>query len=456
VFRGGDDSEPIARAQTDPRLDSLVDTSPALAPTATPPGGPVIRISPDVSLEIRDLAELAPAAVDYLATRHPQWGAAMLIAGDRTAFEENGRQQFPLASLTKVLLLAAFLDTVAAEERDLTFFEDVTLRDMITVSDNFAADEVWGWIGRSTGLTTFLREQQVVGVTPGTDGLSWGDTTASALGLGQFLARLAWGDILSDGHRAYALELLTSVDESQRWGAPLAFPADAPVAVKDGWYPALTGWRVGSGAIDLAGEAVLVVLTRNQPDMESAIETIEGVAEAIAASRADGASAAGPRVNVHLPETLQALFQPSAEGLPALPGDCVPSASVRRAGSWSCVVEGNLFERCFTSIEAPQLAICDATPSSAGTFAVELEAGLVEAVSRPPQVSPWLLLLEDGTQCTFVLTPALNEDGDRVTYQCEDGTVLVGPLQRSLAFFALRGDAELTWLQTVRVAAAWF
>ena len=134
----------------------------------------------------------------------------------------------------------------------------------------------------------------------------------------------------------------------------------------------------------------------------------------------------------------------------------MPSASVRRSGAWSCVVDGQLFERCFTAQSPGFRAVCEASPFRPGAFSVELPETLVSSVIRPERGNPWLLVLEDGTTCATVRGAPVNEDGDRVTYECDDGTFLLGPVQRTHVFYALQAEASGLWLQTVSIESAWF
>jgi hypothetical protein len=108
------------------------------------------------------------------------------------------------------------------------------------------------------------------------------------------LSRLAFGDLVSEEHRALALNLLTHVSEDQRWGVGTGTPTPegAVVGVKDGWYPVERGWRAGSVGVVVpsdetaSGEVAysIAVLTAQNETLEGAIDTIQGIASLVDAA----------------------------------------------------------------------------------------------------------------------------------------------------------------------------
>jgi len=432
----------------------------ALPAPETPAPSPDLRVSDSMTLRIASLDEFASDASLYLDSREPQWGVALALPAQGVVYESNGRQPFALASVTKVLILAMVLEQADAAGRELDAFDHELLAWMITESSNEAAIILWEQAGGTEALATFIREHQLGGIFPPVDGLSWGDTSATALGLSQMLVKLQSGQLLSPESTSYALELMTTVLEDQRWGLPLAFADSQAVALKNGWYPAITGWRVNSLAIDLSNgsPAIFVMLTRNQSSMEYAVETIEGVAREVGAALRGESGTQGARIITHAGSTTQVSFAPRAEGLPEVDGECIGSSiEVRRFGAWICTTtDGETFDPCFSNEADAGVVVCGASPGSDGGFALRYSVELPFADQRPRNSMPWVVTLEDGTNCTALRTEPLNEDGDRVSYECGDGSLLIGPLQRSEVFYALRADQFLQNMTTVRIERAWF
>lgn len=233
----------------------------------------------------RPLAAFSRDAAAYLDSREGAWGVAVALPFQASLYTVNSGEYFPLASVAKLVILVALLDQADGEGRTLTEAEELLARDMITVSDNDAAAALWDAAGGSAGIQAFLDRNALDGVRPAPGGLSWGDTEATASGLAAMLVALWRGDLLGSGSRAFAIDLMTSVTDEQRWGASAAFRAEqGPIALKNGWYPAEDGWRVSSVAFP-ARQTVepmfVIVLSAAQPTFEYALETIEHVADAI-------------------------------------------------------------------------------------------------------------------------------------------------------------------------------
>jgi hypothetical protein len=61
--------------------------------------------------------------------------------------------------------------------------------------------------------------------------------------------------------------------------------------------------------------------------------------------------------------------------------------------------------------------------------------------------------LSDGGVCTHAREPVADDDGDRITYTCADGRVLVGPMQRGDTWFALVSTPDLDTFSNATVAS---
>jgi beta-lactamase class A len=259
----------------------------AAAPDAvaqqTAPPAPLPSANRPGLFQERSIDELDPRFGALLQQREGDVGVAVVVPERGTTYVWKPGARFPLDSGVKVLILAVVLDQADKAQRELSDAERLLLEDMITWSDNDAATELWEQSGGYRGINRFLRSAGLREIMPDR-GLYWGDTSGSAEVMAQLLGRIAWGDLLSDSSRAYAVDLLTRVDEEQRWGIPSGVPQaahDPLVGVKNGWWPAEDGWEVNSSGFVLARLAgpsySIAVLTAKQPTFEYAVETIEAL-----------------------------------------------------------------------------------------------------------------------------------------------------------------------------------
>jgi hypothetical protein len=186
-----------------------------------------------------------------------------------------------LASVAKVYILLAFLDSVSADDRPLEPDEVALMEGMIAESDNDAADELWRRAGGRDGLQTFLSEKAMPPVQVPRDD-SWGDIQASANDVAVLLLSLYNGDLLDGGHTRIALRYMSNVIASQSWGLGIArqqgSSGTTSVYFKNGWYPADEGWIVNTaGIVDgRFGTQIIVFLTDSQPSLEEGQRFLRG------------------------------------------------------------------------------------------------------------------------------------------------------------------------------------
>ncbi|WP_150241059.1 serine hydrolase [Nocardiopsis quinghaiensis] len=199
---------------------------------------------------------------------------------------------FDAASVGKVVVLGALLRTAVDEGRELTAEEERLATDMITVSDNDAAGELYGRLGSErvqrfldlAGMDqTKLHPENYVGLMR----ITAGDQLV-LLGLLR-----TDNDVLGADERSYARGLMGDVVEDQRWGVSGGAPEGAEVYLKNGWLPhkGTDTWRVNSvGGFrgTPAGDYDLVVLTDDGPGMRYGVETIESVAVGVHSALAGG------------------------------------------------------------------------------------------------------------------------------------------------------------------------
>jgi len=130
---------------------------------------------------------------------------------------------------------------------------------------------------------------------------NWGSSRASAKAVALLFAKLAFGDILNAEMRQIAIDNLSDVVPEQRWGVTAGTPEDVPpgttIGIKDGWYPAGSGWWVNSAGMfippDMQAAYTIAVLTQGQPSEAYGIATIEGAAEPIHKALPGSSSARG-------------------------------------------------------------------------------------------------------------------------------------------------------------------
>ncbi len=426
-------------------------------------GAPGMSVGDGRVYPVLALSALAPEAEHFLTGRDPHWAMAVVLPGRAVAYSVNGHEPFALASLTKVLIMLATLDRAEREEREPTEDESWLMSAMISFSDNESAAVLWDMLGGGEPIVGFLERAGVLGIYPAPTGLGWGDTTATAEGLALLLTKVVTGTILTDASRAIVTGLMAEVAEEQRWGVSTGFPAvETPVSIKDGWYPALTGWRVTSAGFssDEAIESmVVVVLTRNQASFEYAVETIQGAASLVGrAVYGESVQPIDPGEVLESPPTEVLRFAPGTEGLPVVAGACDrPSEIAYRLGAWRCTIDEVTFDPCFVTEPGPgSTVVCNARPDESGeAFLLETGAPLGPREDEDLRY-PWIVLLDDGTACERAIGIEPDEDGDSVSYLCVDGTSLIGPLHRTGAWAALRYDPG-TWLTwTSRLTFAWY
>ncbi len=248
---------------------------------------------PESSLVFRVQPGVAHADIDALDS---DLGAYLTGLGDRagvevydatrgTVYAYNATHEYTTASSVKVPIMLAFLAQVEAEEREPTAPEKALLTEMIEKSMDYAATALWEQVGGAKGLTAFMKQIGVEGLSPYEGGWSWSTISPDAMvGL---LTKLHEGTILNRDHRELALYLMEHVIDSQRIGVADTAPAGATVAMKIGrwWYDESRGGTVmsSSGIVSLGSEAyVISVYTDHNVSMPQGEATVRHVCGTIA------------------------------------------------------------------------------------------------------------------------------------------------------------------------------
>jgi hypothetical protein len=190
---------------------------------------------------------------------------------------------FITASIVKVQILGTLLYEAEEHHRWLTSWEYQEAVPMIEDSDNDAATELWDHVGQAPGVSAFDRLVPMPNTDVGPGGY-WGLTDTTAPDQVALLARVAFPNgLLASRYRDLALDLMSHVTASQRWGVSAGPPAGVSVALKNGWLPRSDGWHVNSiGIVNGSGMDYLVaVLTSGDTSMSDAVSRIQDVARLI-------------------------------------------------------------------------------------------------------------------------------------------------------------------------------
>ena len=267
---------PAASAASTTPAVSAVGRRPASAParSATPGGH-------------RD--PLGPAAASYVATRAGVVLAAVFdLRTGQTWTLGRGRPQAE-ASVVKLDVL----ETLLAERGSsgLPAADQELAGEMIEDSDNDAATSLWYQAGGASGIRSFNATAGLADTAPsscvncpGFPWPGWGlSTTTPSDQLALLRALVQPNSLLTGAERSYALSLMQNVTPDQGWGVSGGVPAQATVALKNGWLPldsAGRDWQINSvGWISGRGrDYLMAVLSTGNPSEQYGIDTISQLA----------------------------------------------------------------------------------------------------------------------------------------------------------------------------------
>ena len=212
----------------------------------------------------------------------PDVGLAVTDTRTGTSCELHPGWHFDSASIAKVLILAALLHKVAASHGVLSASQAGLAREMITESDNAAANTLWNEVGRAS-LQRFLGLAGMTHTTLG-PGILWGLTQATAPDELRLLTVLTSANpVLGPASREYELRLMAQVIPAQRWGVPAGAGPGVTVHVKNGWLPNPRLWVVNSIGAFTSDDGVykIVVLSQDNQDMTDGVALVQGVAAVV-------------------------------------------------------------------------------------------------------------------------------------------------------------------------------
>ncbi len=232
------------------------------------------------------------AAASYVSARAGTVLAAVYDVGTGQTWRLGRSQPQDEASVVKLDVLEALLaERGSSTPAGLPAGDQVLARQMIEDSDNDAATTLWYAVGGAAGIRSFNSSAGLARTSPsscvdcpGFPWPGWGLTTTTPADQIALLRTVVEpSTLLTAAERGYALSLMENVTPSQRWGVSGGVPAEATVALKNGWLPlnaADTDWQINSvGWISGRGrDYLMAVLTTGNPTEQYGIDTIDGLA----------------------------------------------------------------------------------------------------------------------------------------------------------------------------------
>ena len=229
----------------------------------------------------------APAA-SYVAARSGVVLAAVYDLSSRQSWTMgNASQAQAEASVVKLDILETLL---AQQPGGIPAADQALTQQMMEDSSNDAATALWNAVGGPSGIRAFNAAAGLTRTTPsacvqcpGFPWPGWGLSTTTPLDQIALLRELVEPNgVISAGDRDSAVQMMESVTPSQRWGVSGGVPAQATVALKNGWLPldqAGTDWQINSvGWVSGLGRDYLIaVLSTGNPSEAYGIDTINGL-----------------------------------------------------------------------------------------------------------------------------------------------------------------------------------
>jgi hypothetical protein len=234
---------------------------------------------------------LGSAAASYVSTRDGVVLAAVYDLRTGQTWQFGRGQPQDEASVVKLDVLETLLAERGRSGTELSASDRTLAEQMIEDSDNDAATSLWDEVGRASGIRSFNTSAGLADTVPsacvncpGFPWPGWGLTTTIPGDQLTLLRTLVEpNSLLTNPERSYALSLMENVTPDQRWGVSGGVPAQATVALKNGWLPlnsANSNWQINSvGWISGSGRDYLIaVLTTGNPTEQYGIDTIDQLA----------------------------------------------------------------------------------------------------------------------------------------------------------------------------------
>jgi beta-lactamase class A len=227
------------------------------------------------------------AASSYVAERSGTVTAAVYDVATGQSWTFGSSRPQAEASVVKLNILEALYARNGAGSGGLSATDTSLAQQMMEDSDNDAATTLWYDAGGPSRIASFNSSAGLTDTDPSScvqcphfPWPGWGLTTTTPTDQLALLRELIKpSTLLTSAQRDSALDLMENVAPSQRWGVSGGVPAQATVALKDGWLPlnsTNTNWQVNSvGWISGQGrDYLLAVLTTGNPTEQYGIDTI--------------------------------------------------------------------------------------------------------------------------------------------------------------------------------------
>ncbi|HJZ02413.1 MAG TPA: serine hydrolase [Streptosporangiaceae bacterium] len=234
---------------------------------------------------------LGSAAASYVSRRDGVVLAAVYDLRTGQTWQFGQGQPQDEASVVKLDVLETLLAERGRSGIELSAGDRTLAEQMIEDSDNDAATSLWDEVGGASGIRSFNTSAGLADTVPsscvncpGFPWPGWGLTTTIPGDQLTLLRTLVEpNSLLTNAERNYALSLMENVTPGQRWGVSGGVPAQATVALKNGWLPlnsADNNWQINSvGWISGGGRDYLIaVLTTGNPTEQYGIDTIDRLA----------------------------------------------------------------------------------------------------------------------------------------------------------------------------------
>ena len=234
---------------------------------------------------------LGAAAASYVSSRAGVVLAAVYDLRTGQTWQLGQGQPQDEASVVKLDVLETLMAERARSGTELSASDQTLAEEMIEDSDNDAATSLWYEVGGASSIRSFNYAAGLADTAPsscvncpGFPWPGWGLTTTTPDDqLALLRALVEPNSLLTTAERTYALSLMENVTPAQRWGVSGGVPAQATVALKNGWLSlssADNDWQINSvGWISGSGrDYLMAVLTTRNPTEQYGIDTIDELA----------------------------------------------------------------------------------------------------------------------------------------------------------------------------------
>jgi beta-lactamase class A len=220
----------------------------------------------------------------YLASIGNDVDAFVYDVTNNRQYGYNADAQFITGSSMKVPIMLTFLDMTESQDREPDADEMNLLTTMIENSDNDSASALYyGEIGGAAGVASYMNDIGVSGLDP--NSTAWGYSLITPKAMVQMLTLLYEGKILTEQDRQLALNLMENIEADQQIGVGDTAPANATVAMKDGWLPGPDGlWDFNSSGIVTLGQEtyIISVYTQEQNSLDDGHAIVQHICGTVA------------------------------------------------------------------------------------------------------------------------------------------------------------------------------